>query len=112
MSDTNFYTLKVAEVQPETDSAICVTFEVPEELKQKFKFIQGQFLTLRAMIDGEDVRRSYSICSGVNDGHMRVGIKRVQDGRFSNYANDHFKPGVEVEVMPPQGSFYTELKPG
>jgi len=111
MSDTNFYTLKIAEVQPETDSAISVTFAVPEELKGKFKFIQGQFLTLRAMIDGEDVRRSYSICSGVNDGHMRVGIKRVDGGRFSNYANDHFKPGMDIEVMPPQGSFYTELNP-
>lgn len=109
MSDTNFYTLKIADVQPETETAICVSFDVPEELKEKFKFIQGQFLTLRAMIEGEDVRRSYSICSGVNDGHMRVGIKRVMNGRFSNFANDNFKPGMEIEVMPPQGSFYTEL---
>jgi len=109
MSDTNFYTLKIADVQPETETAICVTFDVPEELTEKFNFIQGQFLTLRAMIEGEDVRRSYSICSGVNDGHMRVGIKRVMNGKFSNHANDTFKPGMEVEVMPPQGSFYTEL---
>ncbi|MCO4758266.1 MAG: phenylacetate-CoA oxygenase/reductase subunit PaaK [Oceanospirillaceae bacterium] len=109
MSDTNFYTLKIADVQPETETAICVSFDVPEELKEKFEFIQGQFLTLRAMIEGEDVRRSYSICSGVNDGHMRVGIKRVMNGRFSNFANDNFKPGMEIEVMPPQGSFYTEL---
>ncbi|PIE25073.1 MAG: phenylacetic acid degradation protein [Neptuniibacter caesariensis] len=110
MSDTNFYTLKIADVHPETDEAIAVSFAVPTELKDKFNFIQGQFLTLRAMIDGEDVRRSYSICSGVNDGHMRVGIKRVKGGRFSNYANDNFKPGMSVEVMPPQGSFYTEVK--
>lgn len=109
MSDTNFYTLKIADVQPETDTAICVSFDVPEELKEKFTFIQGQFLTLRAMIEGEDVRRSYSICSGVTDGHMRVGIKRVMNGRFSNHANDTFKPGMEIEVMPPQGSFHTEL---
>lgn len=112
MSDTNFYSLKIADVQPETDTAVCITFAVPTELKEKFKFIQGQFLTLRAQIDGEDVRRSYSICSGVNDGHLRVGIKRVKGGKFSNYANDHFKPGTSVEVMPPQGSFYTEVKPG
>ncbi|MBB1488728.1 1,2-phenylacetyl-CoA epoxidase subunit PaaE [Oceanospirillum sediminis] len=111
MSDTSFYTLKISDVQPETDTAICVSFDVPAELQDKFNFIQGQFLTLRAMIDGEDVRRSYSICSGVTDGHMRVGIKRVKGGKFSNYANDNFKPGVEVEVMPPQGSFYTELNP-
>lgn len=111
MSDTNFYTLKVSDVQPETDTAICVTFAVPDELTDTFKFIQGQFLTLRADIDGEEVRRSYSICSGVNDGHMRVGIKRVKGGKFSNYANDHFKPGMEVDVMPPQGNFYTQLDP-
>ncbi len=110
MSDTNFYTLKIADVQPETDTAICVTFDVPEALKEKFTFIQGQFLTIKAMIDGEDVRRSYSICSGINDGHMRVGIKRVKNGKFSNYANDNFKIGSEIEVMPPQGSFHTELK--
>jgi len=110
MSDTNFYTLKIADVQPETETAIAVTFAVPAELEAKFNFIQGQFLTLRAMIDGEDVRRSYSICSGVNDGHMRVGIKRVKNGKFSNFANDTFKPGMEIEVMPPQGSFYTEVK--
>jgi ring-1,2-phenylacetyl-CoA epoxidase subunit PaaE len=109
MSDTNFYTLKIADVQPETETAICVSFDVPEELSEKFKFVQGQFLTLRAMIDGEDVRRSYSICSGVSDGHMRVGIKRVKEGRFSNFANDTFKAGMEIEVMPPQGSFNTEL---
>ncbi|GGK56929.1 1,2-phenylacetyl-CoA epoxidase subunit PaaE [Amphritea balenae] len=111
MSDTNFYTLKIADVQPETDTAICVSFAVPAELADKFKFIQGQFLTLRAMIDGEDVRRSYSICSGANDGHMRVGIKRVMNGKFSNFANETFKPGMDIEVMPPQGSFYTEVKP-
>lgn len=110
MSDTNFYTLKIADVQPETDTAIAVTFAVPAELQDKFNFIQGQFLTLRAEIDGEDVRRSYSICSGVNDGHLRVGIKRVMNGKFSNYANDNFKPGMSIEVMPPQGSFYTEVK--
>ncbi len=109
MSNTNFYSLKIADVQPETDTAICVTLAVPAEHADKFKFIQGQFLTLRAMIDGDDVRRSYSICSGVNDGHMRVGIKRVKNGKFSNYANDTFKVGMSIDVMPPQGSFYTEL---
>ncbi len=111
MSDTNFYKLRIADVQPETDTAVCVTFDVPEELEEKFRFVQGQFLTLKAMIDGEDIRRSYSICSGVDEGHMRVGIKRVKNGRFSNYANDQLKAGDEIEVMPPQGSFHTELNP-
>ncbi|WP_461538437.1 1,2-phenylacetyl-CoA epoxidase subunit PaaE [Spongorhabdus nitratireducens] len=108
MTDTNFYPLTVADVQPETDTAICVTFKVPEDLQDKFQFVQGQFLTLRAMIDGEDVRRSYSICSEVG-GALRVAIKRVKGGVFSNYANDKFEKGIQVDVMPPQGSFNTEL---
>lgn len=111
MSELQFHSLKIAHVQPETDTAICATFSVPEALQDTFRFTQGQFLTLRSMIDGEDVRRSYSICSGVNDGQMRVGIKRVRGGKFSNYANDQFKPGTEVDVMPPQGNFHTQLDP-
>jgi ring-1,2-phenylacetyl-CoA epoxidase subunit PaaE len=109
MSDTNFYALKIANIQPETDHAICVSFEIPENLKETFSFKAGQFLTLQAIIDGEKVRRSYSICSGVTDSHLQVGIKRVTDGVFSNYANDNFKAGVTVEVMPPQGSFTPRL---
>lgn len=109
MSDTHFYPLTIADVRPETDTAVCVTFAVPPELQDKFQFIQGQYLTLRANINGEDVRRSYSICSGVHDGKLQVGIKRVRGGKFSNYANDHFKAGDPIEVMPPQGNFYTEL---
>lgn len=110
MADSSFHTLTIADVQPETDTAVCIKFSVPEELKDRFRFIQGQFLTLKATIDGEEVRRSYSICSGVNDGCLRVGIKRVKGGKFSNYANDHFASGQSIEVMPPQGNFYTELK--
>jgi ring-1,2-phenylacetyl-CoA epoxidase subunit PaaE len=109
MSDTQFYPLRIKTVRPETATAVCVSFDVPEELADKFSFTQGQFLTLKADIDGEDVRRSYSICCGVDDGELQVGIKRVRDGKFSNYANDNFKAGDEVEVMPPQGSFFTEL---
>ena len=109
MLDTRFYPLKIAEVRPETDSAACISFAVPEALQKTFKFIQGQFLTLRATIEGEEVRRSYSICSGVNDGHLRVGIKRVSNGQFSNFANDRFKVGGTVDVMPPQGNFHTPL---
>ena len=78
MPDANFYPLTIADVRPETDTAVCVTFSVADELKEKFRFIQGQFLTLKADIDGEEIRRSYSICSGVNDGHMRVGHQTRQ----------------------------------
>jgi ring-1,2-phenylacetyl-CoA epoxidase subunit PaaE len=109
MDSTQFHQLSIANVRPETESSICVTFNVPDELQETFRFKQGQFLTLKANINDEEVRRSYSICSGVQDGHMRIGIKRVNGGRFSNYANDNFKTGHVVEVMPPQGNFYTEL---
>ena len=109
MADTSFYPLRIKAVRPETDTAVCVSFDVPDELADRFSFTQGQFLTLRASIDGEEVRRSYSICCGVDDGELQVGIKRVRNGKFSNYANDNFKPGDEVEVMPPQGSFFTAL---
>lgn len=109
MSATTFYPLKIKSVRPETDNAICVSFAIPDTLKETFKFIQGQFLTLSAKINGAEVRRAYSICSGVDDGELQVGIKRVDDGLFSNYANDTFKKGVVVDVLPPQGSFYTEL---
>lgn len=109
MSDTRFYPLTIADVRPETDTAICVTLTVPDELKQTFTFKQGQFLTFKADINGEDIRRSYSICSGVHDNALKVGIKRVRSGKFSNFANDTFKKGQTIEVMPPQGSFTTEL---
>ena len=111
MTDTQFYPLRIKAVRPETDTAICVSFEVPLELAETFRFIQGQFLTLRAVIGGEEIRRSYSICCGVDDGELQVGIKRVRDGVFSNYANDEFKAGLMVDVMAPQGSFFTDINP-
>ncbi|WP_426357484.1 2Fe-2S iron-sulfur cluster-binding protein [Pseudocolwellia sp. HL-MZ19] len=109
MSDTNFYALNIANIQAETDHAICVSFEIPEHLKKKFTFKAGQFLTLQATINGKKVRRSYSICSGVSDKHLKVGIKRIKEGLFSNYANDSFTMGDAIEVMPPQGSFTPNL---
>ncbi|MCV6604148.1 MAG: phenylacetate-CoA oxygenase/reductase subunit PaaK [Porticoccaceae bacterium] len=111
MNDTNFYTLNVAAVVPETDSAVQVIFDVPAELKEKYRFIQGQYLTLKADINGEDVRRSYSICSAVGDDQLRVGIKKIDGGAFSTFANDKLKTGDTLQVMPPQGKFYTELNP-
>jgi len=109
MSATRFYPLKISDVRPETDTAVCISFEVPAELKDTFAFTQGQFLTLSATINGKEVRRAYSICSGVDDGVLKVGIKCVEGGVFSNYANDNFKVGVEVDVLPPQGTFFTKL---
>lgn len=111
MTDTNFYPLQVAAVLPETDTAVQVVFDVPAELKEKFQFIQGQYLTLKQTINGEDVRRSYSLCSSVGEDKLRVGIKKIDGGVFSTFANEELKAGDTLEVMPPQGSFYTDLDP-
>jgi ring-1,2-phenylacetyl-CoA epoxidase subunit PaaE len=106
---SKFYPLTVAEVKHETRDAISVTFAVPAELKDSFKYQQGQHLTLRAMIDGEDVRRSYSICSAVQDETLRVAIKRTPGGLFSTWANESLQPGATLEVMPPMGHFNVPL---
>ncbi len=109
MSDSNFYSLKIASIRPETESAICISFTIPEALVNTFAFKAGQFLTLQQQINGENVRRCYSICSGVNETQLSVAIKRVDNGVFSNFANDNFKVGDNIEVMPPQGDFTVEL---
>lgn len=111
MADAQFHSLTVAGVAPETENAVKVSFDVPEALRQTFRYHQGQYLTLECDIDGERVRRSYSICSGIHDPELRVAIKRVEGGVFSNFANDQLQPGNTLRVMPPQGSFYTELDP-
>jgi ring-1,2-phenylacetyl-CoA epoxidase subunit PaaE len=108
---SKFYPLTVTKVQQETREAITVTFDVPSELKQTFAYLQGQHLTLRALIDGEDVRRSYSICSSVQDDLLRVAIKRTPGGLFSTWANARIKPGMTLDVMPPMGHFNVPLDP-
>ena len=106
---TKFYSLTIANIRPETDSAICLSLNIPDELKQKFTFTPGQFLTLQASIDGEVIRRCYSICSGVDEAQLSIAIKRVDKGVFSNFANDNFNVGDSIEVMPPQGDFTLNL---
>ncbi|MEG2961890.1 MAG: FAD-binding oxidoreductase, partial [Janthinobacterium sp.] len=106
---SKFYPLCVSNVRNETRDTIAVTFDVPAELQQQFRFQQGQHLTLRANINAEDVRRSYSICSAVQDGSLRVAIKRTPGGAFSTWANDTLKAGATIEVMPPMGHFNVPL---
>lgn len=106
---SKFYPLSVAKVKHETRDAIAVTFTVPPELKSTFAYQQGQHLTLRALIDGEDVRRSYSICSAVQDETLRVAIKRTPGGLFSSWANESLQPGATLDVMPPMGHFNVPL---
>jgi ring-1,2-phenylacetyl-CoA epoxidase subunit PaaE len=108
---SKFYPLTVAKVKHETRDAIAVTFDLPPQLQDVFRYRQGQHLTLRAMIDGEDVRRSYSICAAVQDAQLRVAIKRVAGGVFSTWANECIRPGVTLDVMPPEGRFNLPLDP-
>ncbi len=108
---TTFYPLRVRELRRETADTVSVAFEVPESLRAHFQFTQGQYLTLRTSLGGEEVRRSYSICTGVHENDLRVAIKRVDEGLFSAYANEHLQAGDVLEVMPPQGRFFTQLDP-
>ncbi|MEQ8661634.1 MAG: 1,2-phenylacetyl-CoA epoxidase subunit PaaE [Gammaproteobacteria bacterium] len=112
MPVNEFFELPVAGVRRLTDDAVCVSFAVPATLAERFRFRQGQYLTLRRAIDGEEVRRSYSICSGIDEGRLEVAIKAVPGGRFSTFANETLATGDVLEVMAPAGSFTSELDPG
>ncbi|WP_419911763.1 1,2-phenylacetyl-CoA epoxidase subunit PaaE [Hoeflea sp.] len=100
-----FHSLKIADVRRETPDAVSVAFDVPEASREAFAFIPGQYLTLRANVEGEPVQRTYSICSGLDEGELRVAIKRVEGGVFSNFANDNLEAGMALDVMGPQGRF-------
>ncbi len=109
MSD-RFHDLEVTEVRRETGDCVSVVLDVPSALKETFHFKQGQYLTFDQEINGEAVRRSYSICAGVGE-ELRVAIKQVPDGRFSTWANAELKAGDTLRTMPPNGRFFTELDP-
>jgi len=108
---SQFHSLTIKDVRPETRDAVSIAFDVPAELQNDFRFTQGQYLVMRTHMGDEEVRRSYSICSGVEDGELRVAIKRVAGGRFSAFANESLKIGHSLEVMPPSGQFYVPLDP-
>lgn len=108
---TTFHSLRVQSVQPEAQDAIVVSFDVPPELREEYGFEPGQHLTLRTDIDGQDVRRSYSICCAPDEGRLQVGVRRVAGGVFSNWLADHARPGLQIEVMPPQGRFFAAVQP-
>ena len=105
----HFHALKVAEIVPETTEANSIRFEIPPELREAFAFRAGQHLTLRATINGEEVRRNYSLCTAPADADWMVTVKRIGGGLFSNWVGDQLKPGDTVEVMVPHGSFTTDF---
>lgn len=103
-----FNTLTVSGVRKLTKDAVEVTFAVPDELVADYDYLPGQYVALRAQIDGQEVRRSYSICAEPTPGEIRVAIKRDFGGIFSNWANDTLAPGVQIDVMNPQGAFVSK----
>jgi ring-1,2-phenylacetyl-CoA epoxidase subunit PaaE len=107
----HFYPLRIKKINKETDQCVSVEFEIPESLSNSFQFKQGQSLTMRTNLSGEEVRRTYSLCSSPLDKKWRVAIKKVEGGLFSSFANDNLKEGDLLDVMEPVGKFYTELDP-
>src|SRR5690348_6653164 len=100
-----FHRLAVHDLRRETADAVSLTFDIPSELADDYAFAPGQYLTLRITMDGEEVRRSYSICSGPDDGELRIAVKKVDGGAFSSWAADELKAGDELEVMTRTGRF-------
>ena len=105
-----FFPIKVKDVYKETEDCSVVTFDVPEDLKSDFKYHQGQHLTLKKDINGEDVRRSYSLCSSPVDDEWKVAVKQIFEGKFSTYVNQQLKANDIIEVMPPSGDFGVDIK--
>ena len=100
-----FHRLAVNDLHRETPDAVSMTFAIPQELAGDYSFTPGQYLTLRTTMDGEEVRRSYSICSGPDDGELRIAVKKVDGGAFSSWATEELKCGDELDVMTPTGRF-------
>ena len=111
MSTPHFHALRITDVRRETADCVSLALEIPPELASRFRFTQGQYLNVRREIGGGEVRRSYSICSGLDDGELRIAVKEVPEGLFSGWANRELAPGESLEVMPPEGKFFVPLDP-
>lgn len=107
-----FHPLKVMDLRRETPDCVSVAFHIPEGLKETFRFLPGQHLTLKAEVDGEELRRNYSICSSPLDGELRIAVKEVPGGRFSTFVNRRLKTGDTIDAMPPMGRFSPPIGEG
>ncbi len=112
MSTPHFHSLKVKEVKRETSLCVSVAFEIPDTLKEAYAYQAGQYITFKTNIDGEELRRSYSLCSAPFEDDFRVAVKQVDGGRFSSFANTSLKAGDLLEVMTPMGNFTVKPEPG
>ncbi|WP_430411817.1 1,2-phenylacetyl-CoA epoxidase subunit PaaE [Kordia sp.] len=106
-----FHEIEVAEVYKETSDCTVIAFNIPENIQEEFKYTQGQYLTVRKMINDEDIRRSYSLCSSPVDNQWKVAVKQIPGGIFSTYANTELKAGDKLDLMTPAGHFYVEVDP-
>lgn len=106
----HFHPLTIKDIKKETQDCVSISFNIPDALKKEFEFKQGQSLTLKTNLEGEEIRRSYSICTSPLDNDLRVAIKHVQGGLFSTFANTQLQSGHPIDVMPPSGNFYTDLQ--
>jgi ring-1,2-phenylacetyl-CoA epoxidase subunit PaaE len=104
-----FHPLRVSDIEPLTDDSVCITFDIPPELADDYDFTHGQHVNLRTSLAGDDVRRSYSICSAAKSGRLRIGVKVLPGGHFSGLAAGGLAVGDEIEVMTPTGRFFTPL---
>jgi ring-1,2-phenylacetyl-CoA epoxidase subunit PaaE len=105
----HFHSLTVKDVRKETSDCVSIGFTIPEPIKNDFHFKQGQNITVRSTIRGEEIRRSYSICSSPLEGELRVAVKAAYNGIFSSFAHQQLQAGDQLEVLPPTGNFYTEV---
>ena len=105
---SSFHKLKVASVKRETKEAVSIAFDIPENLKETFSFKAGQYITLKTIIEGHEVRRDYSLCVSPKSGELKVAVKEVKDGTFSAFVNNDLKVGDVLEVAPPKGRFVFE----
>jgi ring-1,2-phenylacetyl-CoA epoxidase subunit PaaE len=106
-----FHRLRVAGIDRLTDDSVAITFDVPDELREAYRFTPGQHVTVRCDLGGQGVRRNYSICSPASSGQLRIGVKRLTGGAFSSYAMERLRPGDVLDVMTPTGRFFTPLDP-
>jgi len=107
---TQFYSLKVKEVIRETEDCVSLSFEIPNDLKETFQYTQGQYATLRFDLNGQSVRRAYSMSSSPLEEAFTVSVKELKGGLVSTHINQNAKAGMQIDVMPPDGRFFTKLK--
>ena len=103
-----FHTLRIADIRKETEDTVSISFEIPTEFKKDYTYFSGQYLTLKATVNGEEIRRSYSLCSAPHEEEWRVAIKQIEEGKFSTFANNELKIGDSLEVMTPTGNINLE----